>query len=181
MENSEAKLVELINNAKRGNKDAINEIMYIYSPFVKKIVRYYGIVLNREDKEDLFIEGLLALQRSILSFDALKNNRFDDFAFIAVKNTVLDFLRKKKKIDSNITYGEIVETDQHDFEQFLFLKDEIDEFSKKLSSFEKEVLKVWLQGYGVREIAQRLDKPYKSIDNALQRIKKHFKQFFFSE
>jgi RNA polymerase sporulation-specific sigma factor len=177
MGKSEYDSIGLIKRAKNGDKEAINELMYMYSPFVKKIVRYYGIVLNREDKEDIFIEGLLALQRAILSFDQEKGKSFEDFAFIAVRNTVLDFLRKRKS-DLKVTYGEIERSDEHDFESFVFLKDEIEDFKKRLSLFEKEVFKLWLEGHGIRDISLRLGKPYKSVDNAIQRIKKRFKEYF---
>jgi RNA polymerase sporulation-specific sigma factor len=180
MEKSEYSSTKLIEKAKNGDEDAINELMYLYSPFVKKIVRYYGIVLNKEDKEDIFIEGLLALQRAILSFDQEKGKSFEDFAFIAVRNTVLDFLKKRKN-DLKVTYGEIVKSDEHDFENFLFLKEEIEEFAKKLSPFEKEVFRLWLEGYRIRDISLRIGKPYKSIDNAVQRIKKRLRESFFVE
>jgi len=180
MVKSKDKSIELIKKAQSGDKDAINDIMYLYSSFVKRIVRYYGIVLNREDKEDLYIEGLLALQRAVFFFDLDKGDNFDDFAFIAVRNTILDFLRKRKN-KLRVTSGEILKSDEQDFENFLFIKEGLNEFSEKISPFEREVLRFWLGGYRIGEIAQRLGKSYKSIDNAIQRIKKRFKALFFNE
>jgi RNA polymerase sporulation-specific sigma factor len=180
MEKFKDKNIELIKKAQNGDKEAINDIMYLYSSFVKKIVRYYGIVLNREDKEDLYIEGLLALQRAVLFFDPDKGDNFDDLAFIVVRNTILDFLKKRKN-KPRVTSGEILKGDEQDFENFLFIKERLSEFSKKISPFEREVLKFWLGGYGIGEIAQMLGKSYKSIDNAIQRIKKRFKTLFVNE
>ncbi len=47
-----------------------------------------------------------------------------------------------------------------------------DELEAKLSKFEKEVIELYIEGIGYVEIAEKMDKPVKSIDNALQRIKK---------
>ncbi len=165
---------ELIRKAQKGDRDAMNEILHIYSSFVKKIVRYHSIVLNREDREDLFIDGLMGLYRAVNNFDFDKGKNFDDFAYVSVKNAVLDYLRKRKE----------VRTVSFDFTSFtvdggeesILLKQDLESFAKRLSLFEKDVFLLFIKGYRIRDISNKLGRSYKSVDNALQRIKKRLRK-----
>ncbi len=164
---------ELVEKARRGDKDAQNDILETYAPFVKKIVRYYGILLNREDREDLFIEGLLALIRSINSYNQHKGN-FDDLTFIAIRNAILDYMRKRRTEKPLEEYYE----DKFDIEEYITLKTEIEEFEQALTPMEKQVFALYLEGRKIGEIAEFIGKSYKSVDNAMQRIKKRASEFF---
>ncbi len=172
MENIE----KFIKKAQEGDREAMDIILHSYSLFVKNIVRYYSMFLNRDDREDLYIEGLIGLQRSVLNYREAKSRRFDDFAYVSVKNAILDYLRKRKRsLQTSLSFR----NDADDFkEELLLFKEDIEEFEKKLSSFERAVLELYMQGYRIKEISKRLNKNYKSIDNALQRVKRHLKEFF---
>ena len=168
----------LIKKAQNGDKDAMDEILHLYSSFVKNIVKYYSMFLNRDDREDLYIEGLIGLQRAVLSYKKTKAKRFDDFAYISVKNAILDYLRRRKRlIETSVSFRKDVE----DFkEELILFKEDVEEFKSRLSQFEQNVLDLYMKGYKIRDIAERLGKSYKSVDNAIQRIKKHLREFFLS-
>jgi len=165
---------KLIRKAQKGNRDAMNEVLHIYSPFVKKIVRYYSIILNREDREDLFIDGLMGLYRAVNSFDFKKGKNFDDFAYVSVKNAALDYLRKRREVRTVPLDFTSVAVDNE--EESILLKQDMENFAKKLSSFEKDVFLLFIKGHKIRDISSKLDRSYKSVDNALQRIKKRLKE-----
>ena len=167
-------VADLIKKAQSGDKDALSMLLYKFSPFVKDIVRYYAMMLSREDKEDLYIEGLIGLQRAIMAFDVGKKRRFEDLAYISVKNAIYDYLRKKNR---KVKLPTIREEDAL-WEDLILFKDDIEKFSRVLSDLEKKVFRMYLKGYTNREIADKLGITYKSVDNALQRIKKRLRAFF---
>ncbi len=172
MENIE----ELIKKAQDGDREAMNVLLHRYSQFVKDIVRYYSMALTREDREDLYIEGLIGLQRAVYGFDTSKKKRFEDLAYISVKNAIFDYLRKKKRISN----APIPPYKGEDFlwEDLILFKEDIENFKGTLTNLEKKVLDEYLMGYKIGEIAKRLNISYKSVDNALQRIKKRLKEYF---
>ncbi len=174
MENSNKEsLSYLIEKAKKQDREAVAKLARIYAPLIKKVIRYYGIFLDRGEREDLFLEGLLAMIRAISTYDE-KKGPFENMLFISVRNAVFDMLSKKKRIAQSTKY--IPESD-FDIEETVILKDEIKEFSNLLTSFEKEVFLLYLNGYKIKEIANKTGKSYKSIDNAIQRIRQKARDF----
>ena len=171
---------ELILKAQKGDREALDLLLHKYSQFVKDIVRYYSMALSKEDREDLYIEGLIGLQRAVSGFKPEKGKRFEDFAYISVKNAIFDYLRKKKRASTVVipsSYG----GDDSLWEDLILFKEDIENFKKNLTELEQSVLEEYLKGYKIREIAERLDVPYKSVDNALQRIKKRLREYFSAE
>lgn len=168
-------LSELLKLAKSQDRVAQEEILKIYTPFIKKIVRYYGLFLSKEDKDDLYLEALLATLKSI---DAYTENQgsFDNFLFINVRNRIFDILRKRK---IEVSLDEAI-SKTYDFEEELEIKEEIDEFKNLLTPKELAVFELYLEGLKISEIASLLNEDYKSVDNAIQRIKKKAKQFIES-
>ncbi len=169
----------IIKSAQHGDRDAMDRILHLYSNFVKDIVRYYSMFLSREDREDLYMEGLIGLQRAVLNYNKSKAKRFEDFAYISVKNAIFDYLRKRRRYIKNTDYK--VRESSEDFkEELILFKEDIESFKEKLSPYEKKVLDLYLKGYKIADIAKAVEKNYKSVDNALQRIKKHLREFFDS-
>ncbi len=168
----------LISKAQGGDRDAMDEILHHYSPFVKDIIRYYSMFLNRDDREDLYIEGLIGLQRAVMSYKKSKAKRFEDFSYVSVKNAIFDYLRRRKRlIKSSLSFYRGTE----DFkEELILFKEDVADFKEKLSPLEQSVLELYMQGYKISDIAEKLGKKYKSIDNALQRIKRRLRELFLS-
>lgn len=163
--------LDLIKKAKAKDKKALENLIEIYAPFIRKVVRYYGILLDKQEREDLFIEGLLALLRAIAAYDE-KKGAFENILFISVRNSILDIISKKKNPKYSLKY---IFGEDFDIEEIVILKEEIDEFSKTLTELENEVFKLYIKGFKICEIANKLGKSYKSIDNAFQRIKRKAK------
>ncbi len=175
MNTNAEEVTALIKKAQSGDKDALSTLLYKFSPFVKDIVRYYAMMLSREDREDLYIEGLIGLQRAIMAFDVGKKRRFEDLAYISVKNAIYDYLRKRNRKAKLPT---VRKDDDVLWEDLILFKDDIEKFSIMLSDLEAKVFRMYLKGYSNREIADKLGIAYKSVDNALQRIKKRLRAFF---
>lgn len=166
-------LLSLIERAKSKDREAISKIVKTYAPFIKKVVRYYGIFLDRSEREDLFLEGLLALLRVVSNYD-MKKGPFENVLFVSVRNAVFDVISSRKRLFSNVRLPVKSEVD---IEESLIVKDEIREFSKTLANVEKEVFRLYLKGLKIREIADKTGMSYKSVDNAIQRIKKKAANF----
>jgi len=166
---------ELLKLAKLQDRSAQEEILKIYTPFIKKIVRYYGLFLTKEDRDDLYLEALFAALKSI---DGYSENYgiFENFLFINVRNRILDFLRKRK---IEVPLDEAI-SKTYDFESEFEIKEEIEEFKKLLAPKEVKVFELYLEGVKIRDIARLLNEDYKSVDNTIQRIKKKAQKFINS-
>lgn len=166
---------DLIKLAKAHDRQAQEKIISLYTPFIKRIVRYYGLFLSKEDREDLFIEALFATLKTI-DYYSENVGRFEDFLFINIRNRILDIL-KTRKVEVPI---ENVLSKTSNFLDDINLKEEIEEFENTLTENELEVFKLYLEGLKISQIASYLNRDYKSVDNTLQRIKKKAKKFMES-
>lgn len=166
---------ELLKLAKLQDRSAQEEILKIYTPFIKKIVRYYGLFLTKEDRDDLYLEALFAALKSIDGYSENYGN-FENFLFINVRNRILDFLRKRK---IEVPLDEAISR-TYDFESEFEIKEEIEEFKKLLAPKEMKVFELYLEGAKIRDIARLLNEDYKSVDNTIQRIKKKAQKFINS-
>ena len=132
-------------------------------------------------------EGMIGLFKAVKNYDNEKNASFSTFASLCVKRqiytTVTASKRKKHGPLNNYIslFNEQGEEDQFmeedtNPEQVLIQKENISNYYKKietkLSGFEKDVMELYLSGENYVEIAVKLDKPKKSIDNAIQRIRR---------
>ena len=130
---------------------------------------------------------MIGLFKAVKNYDDEKNASFSTFASLCVKRqiytTVTASKRKKHGPLNNYIslFNEQGEEDQFmeedtNPEQVLIQKENISDYYKKietkLSSFEKDVMELYLSGENYVEIAVKLDKPKKSIDNAIQRIRR---------
>lgn len=155
----------------------------------KKYLKYgkkMGLEYN-----DLFQEGMLGLSEAINSFDDSKNAQFKTFANLCIERQMFSLLKKasrkkhsllneslsldEKINDEDITLLDIVPekgANPSEMLEYIESKKEIFEFiEKSFTPLEKEVFELKLIGFDYNEIAKLLDKSYKSIDSALQRIK----------
>ena len=179
--------------AKSGDSEALEFLIGKYKNFVRMIARKY--FLMGADDEDTIQEGMIGLYKAVRDFDPDKAYTFKTFAGICIERNILSAVKaagRQKNIPLN-TYisfslpldGEdtertfidgLVHDDGSDPEVIYISKEKDAEFAAKLggelSDFEKSVLKRFLHGESYREISESLNKPAKSVDNALQRIKR---------
>lgn len=170
---------ELLNKAKDGNDEAIDKLLSIHKHLVVTLSRKYFLIGG--DSEDVIQEGMIGLFKAISTYDERKGVAFVVYARKLIEREILSAIRRAT------THGQQVLSDslfldnddmlaQSGSPESDFMSEEtIDELLKeifaKLSHFESQVVELYLKGYNYVDIAQKLDKPSKKVDNALTRIK----------
>ena len=184
---------EIVAQAKSGNNRAQEYLISKYENFVKAKAKSYFLI--GADKEDIYQEGMIGLYKAIRDFNPEKSTSFKAFAEICVIRQIITAIKtatRQKHIPLN-TYislnKPIYEEESErtlldvlagikitDPEELMISKEQIDyieeKISKVLSGLELEVLTSYLDGKSYQEIASDLEKHSKSIDNALQRVKR---------
>lgn len=184
---------QIVEEAKKGNKRAQEFIISKYENFVKVKVKSYFLI--GADKEDIYQEGMIGLYKAIRDFNGEKSTSFRAFAELCITrqiitaiktatrqkhiplNTYISLNKPVSEEESDRTLLDIISsirtTDPEELiisqEQKEFIEEEI---NKVLSDLEIQVLQSYLEGKSYQEIACDLDRHSKSIDNALQRVKK---------
>lgn len=179
--------------AKDGNKRAQEYLISKYENFVKSKAKSYFLI--GADKEDIYQEGMIGLYKAIRDFKVERLTSFRAFAEICVTRQIITAIKtatRQKHIplntyvslnkpiyeeDSDRTLLDVIAgikiTDPEELvigqEQMEMIQDEM---NKVLSDLELEVLHSYLDGKSYQEIACDLDRHAKSIDNALQRVKR---------
>ena len=173
---------QLLALALSGDKNAINTLILNYRKMVESIAEKYRNAPI--DKDDLVQEGLIGFIGAIYSFDETKEASFKSYAYTCASNAVKSALRKvmRKKdfpVDTVVPLEEeyLSATDKYLSAEETYLSTEYVSMltqllEEKLSAFENEVLKLHTMGYSYSEIAEKLNKNSKAIDNAMQRIRK---------
>ncbi|MBE7054202.1 MAG: RNA polymerase sporulation sigma factor SigH [Ruminococcaceae bacterium] len=184
---------ELVNIAQNGNDYATELIIGKYKNLVKAKSRTYFLI--GADKEDIVQEGMIGLFKAIRDFKDNKQCSFKAFAEMCVTRQIITAIKtatRQKHIPLNSyislnkpMYDEesehtlldtIVENKKFDPEEIMITKESFSSIEEKmndsLSKLEWNVLSLYLEGKSYNEIATLLNKCEKSIDNALQRIKK---------
>ncbi len=184
---------ELVALAQNGDEIASGEIFERYKALVNARVRAYFLI--GADKDDLIQEGMIGLFKAIRDFSAEKQVSFASFADLCATRQIVTAIKtatRQKHIPLNNyislnkpTYADDSErtlldsisySAVSDPEQVVINEEDYNQTSKiilgNLSEFEREVLEAYLQGRSYIEIAEMQKRTAKSIDNALQRIKR---------
>ena len=187
---------ELLKRIKMNDKTALNYLINRYKDVVSmKVSKYY---LNGAEKEDIEQEGFIGLYKAIRDFDFQKQNSFKTFANLCIERQIITAVKgsnrqKHLPLNSYLSLntsnyenadgeeeGQLIEVldanpveDPLDTvtknEYYRMIEKTIDE---SLSDFEKKVLAKFIDGQSYLQIAESLNSPVKSIDNAIQRIRK---------
>ena len=191
---------ELVLMAQNGDDAAQEYLLDKYKSLVRAKSRAYFLI--GADSEDIIQEGMIGLYKAVRDYNEEKNASFRSFAELCVNRQMITAIKaatrqKHQPLNSYVSlnkpvYEEESEQTYMDFLQSsssallnpeaLLIGQENKNFLenqmvKNLSSFETRVLVLYLQGRSYFEIAHVLDKPEKSIDNALQRVKKKLDKF----
>lgn len=185
---------EIITKIKKGDKKALNYLLDKYTDVVSMKAGKYFIV--GAEKEDIIQEGLIGLFKAIKSFNPEKQSSFKTFANLCVERQLQTAIKSSTRqkhmplnsyLSLNISaYDENEDTSLLEvFETENTAEDPLDIVTKKeyynfvedrveetLSDFEKQVLHRYTNGESYTQIAERLNAPVKSVDNAIQRIRK---------
>lgn len=172
----------LVSKAKSGDSNALTDLIKRYSQTVLQKSLSFNTISGIEN-EDLYQEGMLGLLSAVYSFYESKGVLFSTYATTLITRKMLSALRTANKknnlpLDSYISIDE--KSDIRSFtptpEEMLIYNEEIDSIlsfvNNNLSKTEKKVFRLNLLGLSYNEIAEILDCSEKSVDNALQRIRK---------
>ncbi|MGN0026475.1 MAG: RNA polymerase sporulation sigma factor SigH [Clostridium sp.] len=193
---------EVVYEAKKGDCRAQEYLISKYENFVKAKAKSYFLI--GADKEDIYQEGMIGLYKAIRDFKADKLTSFKAFAEICVTRQIITAIKtatRQKHIplntyislnkpiyeeDSDRTLIDVLsELKITDPEELIIGKEQIKhiegEMAKVLSDLEMEVLQSYLDGKSYQEIACDLDRQAKSIDNALQRVKRKLEKCLYYE
>lgn len=184
---------EIVARAKNGENRAQEYLISKYENFVKAKAKSYFLI--GADKEDIYQEGMIGLYKAIRDFNPERSTSFKAFAEICVVRQIITAIKtatRQKHIPLN-TYVSlnkpIYEEESErtlldvlagmkitDPEELMISKEQMahieEKISKVLSGLELEVLTSYLDGKSYQEIASDLERHSKSIDNALQRVKR---------
>ncbi|MCG8484992.1 MAG: RNA polymerase sporulation sigma factor SigH [Clostridia bacterium] len=184
---------EIVKLARKGDGTAQESLIQKYKKFVKNKAKAYFLI--GADREDIIQEGMIGLFKAIRDYNEDKQATFKAFAEMCIKRQIITAIKsatRQKHIPLNSyvslskpIYEENSERTLMDMltsekvtdpETITVFKEELDYIESKvadsLSNLEWRVLKEYLMGKSYQEIAQDMNKPIKSIDNALQRVKR---------
>ncbi|MCR4752253.1 MAG: sigma-70 family RNA polymerase sigma factor [Eubacterium sp.] len=176
---------ELAARARQGDAAAETLLLEKYKPLVRSRAR--ELFLAGGDREDLIQEGMLGLLKAVRSYDPKREASFGTYARLVVSRQIYSALaaaqrQKHQALNHSVSMEEIEEQQDRlalgtsdspeaillDLENARELREMI---FAALSPMEKKVLALYLEGYDYLQIAARMERPVKSIDNALQRIR----------
>lgn len=172
----------LVSLAKSGDSNALTELIKSYSEKVLQKSLSFKKISGIEN-DDLYQEGMLGLLSAVYTFDESKGVLFSTYAMTLITRKMLSAIRVANKknglpMESYVSIDEKADicSGSPTPEDFLIYNEEIDSIllfvNNNLSKTEKKVFRLNLLGLSYNEIADILDCSEKSVDNALQRIRK---------
>ena len=185
---------DLVRAVRSGNDRALEQLLSRYRNFARSKARSY--FLAGSDKEDVVQEGMIGLYKAIRDFDLSQDTPFRAFAELCISRQILTAIKtanrqKHQPLNSSVSldapvYGEdtgertvgdnLPASELTDPVEFVISAQEIeairDSMRENLTELEGDVLRLYMDGKSYEEIAGALGNHVKSIDNALQRIKR---------
>lgn len=189
---SDEELVKLIKQD--NNKEALEFLLDKYKELVNMKVGKYFII--GAEREDMIQEGMIGLYKAVQNFEGDKQSSFKSFANMCIERQMITAIKTSNRqkhmplngyLSLNSSAGE-EDNDGKDLIEIFnanLIEDPLETITKKeyykniestidksLSEFEKQVLKRFINGESYEQIAIKLDTQAKSVDNAIQRIRK---------
>jgi len=189
---------EVVEFAREGDDAALEYLINKYKNFVRAKARSYFLI--GADREDIIQEGMIGLYKAIRDFRMDKLSSFRAFAELCITRQIITAIKtatRQKHIplnsyvslnkpiydeDSDRTLLDVISGSKiTDPEELIISREEFDDIEEKmgeiLSSLEWKVLMSYLEGKSYQEIAEDLNRHVKSIDNALQRVKRKLERY----
>ena len=185
---------QIISQIKDGDEQALTFLLDKYKDLVNTKVGKYFII--GAEREDIVQEGMIGLYKAIKGFDHCKQNTFKTFANLCIERQLITAIKSSNRqkhmpLNSYLSLNTSAYDDEGDGTELLetfevnTIEDPLETIMKQesfneiqnavqksLSKFEGQVLERYMQGESYEVIAKRLDTPVKSVDNAIQRIRK---------
>jgi len=180
MKHEDNELALLIAMAREHDDEAFSELAHRYTPMIKKVISGF---LNSEIRYDeAFSEACFAFHRAVMSYDAGMSDdvTFGLYSRICIYRRMCDLVSRSKKgvsvVDCDV---ELVGFDS-DIEQRIVGRERMEEYLSKarsvLSNYEYRVFLMYIDGATTNEIAKKLGKNNKSVENAKSRMFKHLRE-----
>lgn len=189
---------ELVSLAKNGDTMALEYLISKYKNFVRSKARTYFLI--GADREDIIQEGMIGLYKAIRDYRYDRQASFRAFAEICVTRQIITAIKtatrqKHMPLNSYVSLNKPVYEEESERtlsdvltqgkagnpeELFIDQEDYLDiesTMQRILSPLEQEVVNLYLEGKSYIEIAQHLNRQVKSVDNALQRVKRKLEQY----
>lgn len=189
---------EIVIEAREGVSEALEYLINKYKNFVRAKARAYFLI--GADREDIIQEGMIGLYKAIRDFRSDKLASFRAFAELCITRQIITAIKtatRQKHIplnsyvslnkpifeeDSDRTLLDVISSARvSDPEEMIIHREEFGDIEEKLgeilSDLEWRVLMAYLDGRSYQEIAQELKRHVKSIDNALQRVKRKLERY----
>jgi RNA polymerase sporulation-specific sigma factor len=173
---------EILSYVQSGNNAQAEIVIKRYRQLVEVIAAKYKD--SPMERDDLIQEGMIGLLAAIKSYRKDKGASFKTYAKICIDNSIQSALRKFNR-QKDIPIQSVVEFQEEEIpadsvissaEDIVIAQESVSLLTKvlqdNLSDFENEVLRLHIVGCSYNEIAERLSKTPKAIDNALQRVRK---------
>lgn len=186
---------EIISQIRQGNEQALTYLLNKYKSLVQNKVSRYFII--GAEKEDIIQEGMIGLYKAIKNYNTEKQNTFKTFANMCIERQLITAIKTSNRqkhipLNSCVSLNVSAYTNEDDNNIQLIeiyddktVEDPLDTMMKKeyykeiqnaldnsLSDFERKVLDRFIKGESYETIARKIDAPVKSVDNAIQRIRK---------
>ncbi len=187
--------LQLVLKARNGDEAALDQLMRRYTGFVRlKASSYF---LAGGDSEDLIQEGLIGLYKAVRDFRTDKETSFRSFAELCVTRQIITAIKTATRFkhaplntyvsfshtpagqdsDSDCTLGDALPGPSVDEPSTCVISTEelqslVFTLGTGLSNLESDALRLYLEGSSYEEMAEELGCDTKTIDNALQRVKR---------
>jgi RNA polymerase sporulation-specific sigma factor len=188
----------VVSLARNGDQEALEYLISKYKKFVRVKSRSYFLI--GADREDIIQEGMIGLYKAIRDFRAEKLSSFRAFAELCVTRQIITAIKtatrqKHIPLNSYISLNKPIYDEESDRtlldvlsstkisdpEELMINREEFCDIEEKmgeiLSTLEWQVLMFYLEGKSYQEIATELERHVKSIDNALQRVKRKLERY----
>lgn len=191
---------ELVNGVRIGDHEALEYLIHKYKNFVRAKARSYFLI--GADHEDIVQEGMIGLYKAIRDFRGDKLASFKAFAELCITRQIITAIKtatrqKHIPLNSYVSLDKPIYDDESDRtlydtldtlagvrsnpEEIYINQEEYNDIEDKiaqvLSDLERKVLMLYLDGRSYQEIAVDLNRHVKSIDNALQRVKRKLEKY----
>ena len=189
---------EIVEEARAGDNDALEFLLLKYKNFVRAKARSYFLI--GADREDIIQEGMIGLYKAIRDYRQDKLSSFRAFAELCITRQIITAIKTATRqkhiplnsyvslnkpiydIDSDRSLLDLLSaTKICDPEELVISREEYrrieNDMGELLSDLEWDVLMAYLQGKSYQEIAMELNRHVKSVDNALQRVKRKLERY----
>ncbi|MGV3464450.1 RNA polymerase sporulation sigma factor SigH [Heyndrickxia camelliae] len=189
---------QLIESVHNGESEALDYLIHKYRNFVRAKARSYFLI--GADKEDIIQEGMIGLYKAIRDYKEDKLTSFKAFAELCITRQIITAIKtatrqKHIPLNSYVSLDKPIYDEESDRtlmdvitgakilnpEELIINREKYDNIEGKitelLSDLERKVLALYLDGQSYQEISEELNRHVKSIDNALQRVKRKLERY----